>query len=132
MIHLKILDKHGRELCDGDTIKTCSIRKSMQEEGDYGYQHQVDTIAKWELSKIDVEKELEENDAFFSPWQSIIGYGGESFRDALCDLGGLPSTIDDDEFKECVFDYICHQLDLDCKTLEELEFEVEGFEIVEP
>ena len=131
MIQLRILDKNGRELCDGDMVKTCSIQASWQEEGDYGYRHQVDTIAKWIFSKVDIQGDLDNEGFFMVPGTSVMDYEADSFRAALCELSGLPPTIDDEEFNDCVFDYLCSQLDLDCKTLEELEFAIEGFEIVD-
>lgn len=129
MICLKILDKNGVELNNGDTIRVARITPDFQYEDD-GYKHQIDTIIKWEYDVIDPENEIDACGAFWVPGADFSSYTGGSFRDALCGLFALPASVGDEEFNDCVLGRICHELRLECTTVDELEEAIQGFEIV--
>ena len=131
MITIKYYDRNGIELSNGDKIREVEINSIMQDE--YGdnmpnghYQHQVDTEVKW-VNKIFDPQSSVASDGFI--W--LPGPMDFHTRESLCMAFNLTGSIGDDEFRECVLDYMISELKLDPKTdLEQLLDIINGFEII--
>lgn len=123
MITIEIKDKNGRVLKNGDTIKYVVL------EGEYEYiefrKIHFGTEIKYKTMKIDPQKEYDEKN-FVSIYCGYKYYD----RENLLEIFDLPKNTPDDEFKECVIDYICDELKINPKDEEEFYDLINSFEII--
>ena len=123
MIEIKILDKNGVELKNGDVIRYVQILPTYEANDFF---HTKDAItAKFIECKIEPQSELDDGGMFYMP---SCYYTKEELLE-ICDLSISASH---DEYMECCLEYICSELNItftDEKSFFDL---INGFEILEP
>lgn len=119
MIEIKILDKHGVELKNGDTIKYASITP-IYENGDF-WAGQNGVKINWGTYLIDPQSDADDFFSFFIP-------------NAIYDKSELIRIFD---FRECsdeeyqgILDEICESLNIEFTSESDLLEKISGFEVV--
>lgn len=123
MINILIHDKHGKELKNGDFIKYFSFRALVS--GDDWFESAHDgSIAEWMYLKIDAQAEFQSDGLFHLPINNFS-------KSELIEISGASQSISDEEYQECVVDYICAELNISPKDHDEFLLMINGFEIVD-
>lgn len=123
MIKLKIKDKNGKILKNGDTIRWVDLTP-VYDELDFGRELYIGVDIKYATQKVEPQREYDK-DGYCSMY-----YGEYYDRKGLLRIFNLPPNTPDDEFKECVVDYICDELNVNVYTEEEFYHLINGFEIL--
>lgn len=123
MIELKIEDKSGNILKNGDTIRWVDLI-SHYDELEYGRKLYTGVTVKCTTQKVEPQHEYDENGYCF------IDYGKYYDREGLLEIFNLPTNISDDEFKEYIVDYICDELNVNVYSEEGFYHLINGFEIM--
>lgn len=123
MIELKIEDKSGNILKNGDTIRWVDLI-SHYDELEYGRKLYTGVGVKYMTQKVEPQHEYDKDGYCF------IDYGKYYDRERLLEIFNLPSNISDDEFKEYIVDYICDELNVNVYTEEGFYHLINGFEII--
>ena len=123
MIKIFIEDNNGTELSNCDTVRYLEITADMQQEHDPFYQHQIGVIIKMVEVKFDPQEEMDDSGYVGAP--NNMNYD----RNGLCELFNLPVDIGDEEFKECIVDYINEELGLNLYLDHILDL-INGVEII--
>jgi hypothetical protein len=123
MIKIKILDKNGNELKNGDTIRYVQILPTYQDEVFYRFKNGI-TVKIIEY-KIEPQSEFDEENMFYIPSPH---YTKEELLEA-CDL---PLNVGQDEYEECCLEYICSELNIEFTDEKSFFDFINGFEILEP
>ena len=121
MIEIKILDKNGVELKNGDVIRYVQILPTYEDNDLFNTKDGI--TAKFIECKIEPQCEIDDDGMFYMPYSY---YTKEDLLE-ICDL----SSASHDEYI-CCLEYICSELNItftDEKSFFDL---INGFEILEP
>ena len=124
MIEIKLLDKNGKELCNGDIIKFIEIRKTYDSPfSDNSYQFKDGVVAKFVEFKIDAQAYMENEGGFYIPRFYYT-------KDDLIEIFGLSKDPSHEEFMEDCIEYICSELGINFITEEDFFNQINGFVVV--
>lgn len=124
MIEIKLLDKNGKELCNGDVIKFVEIRPTFDSPfSDNSYQFQDGIVVKFVEFKIDAQSEINDGGIFSIPNHHYT-------KDDLLEICCLSKDASHEEFMEDCVEYICSELGINFTTEEDFFKQINGFVVV--
>lgn len=123
MIEIKILDKHGKELKNGDVIRYVQILPTYEDDVFYIFKNGI-TVKLVEY-RIQPQSDFDDEGVFYVPSPH---YTKENLLDA-CDLS---INVSQEEYVECCLEYICSELNIEFTDEKSFFDFINGFEILEP
>ncbi|WPE80232.1 hypothetical protein SB581_12240 [Acinetobacter baumannii] len=122
MIKIKILDKNGNELKNGDTIRYVQILPTYQDEVFLRFKNGI-TVKIIEY-KIEPQSEFDEENMFYIPSPNYT-------KEELLETCDLPLNVSQDEYEECCLECICSELNIEFTDEKSFFDFINGFEILE-
>lgn len=122
MIEIKLLDKNGIELKNGDVIRYVEIIPTFNND----FPISKDGIsAKIMELKVNPQSEFDDGGMFYMP---SCHYTKEDLLEAF----DFPIDVNQDEYIECCLEYICPELNIEFTDEKSFFDFINGFEILEP